>query len=196
MLRTEIIDRRRSFKLPGYYSLSDVGLDGDYVSPPQISSYSLDGPVLLAYNWLDAPSAVEHREQLLECGYLRGMKFNSIVDAALAKCNLVRSEIYITQVFHLLPAKRSSSISRRHVDACFECITRHELAGRRIIALGSAAAGACRRGGIVPDSVVTHPSARISNAEKTLALASAMKAVTSHTDTRDSAQTASDYLRK
>jgi hypothetical protein len=172
--RSELIARRRAFRLPGYCTLADVGLDGEFVSPPQITSHSETGPVLLAYNWLDAQTARDHAVALRECGYLKGMIFNNIVDAALARAGITRADIYITQAFHLLPSRRSDAVRQPDLDASFDVITRHELSGRRIIALGGAAARSCERAGIEPHQVVMHPSARISNGDKIQALAAAL----------------------
>jgi hypothetical protein len=176
MLRAELIARRRAFRLPGYCTLADVGLDGEYVSPPQITSCSETGPVLLAYNWLDAQTARKHAGALRECGYLKGMIFNNIVDAVLARSGITRAHIYITQAFHLLPEGRSDQIPQKDMDASFDAITRHELVGRKIVALGVAAAGCCSRAGITPNKVVPHPSARIGMSAKIEALILAIKA--------------------
>ncbi|MGG5822973.1 hypothetical protein [Falsiroseomonas sp. HW251] len=66
----------------------------------------------------------------------------------------------MTQAFHLLPAHRSAAVQARHVDASFAEVTRFELAGRNVIALGNAAAQACKRGGVVTAGSIMHPSAR------------------------------------
>jgi hypothetical protein len=177
MLRSELIARRRAFRLPGYCTLADVGLDGEYVSPPQITSCSETGPVLLAYNWLDAQTARDHAAALRESGYLKGMIFNNIVDAALARSGITRLDVYITQAFHLLPAERSEFVRQPDLCASFDSITRHELKGRKVIALGGAAARSCERAGIIPHQVVMHPSARIATASKVEALAAAIAAL-------------------
>jgi len=146
MIDPQLVALRRTYRRPGYSTLADVGLDGEYVSPSQITSHSPAGPVLLAYNWLDASSALKHRAALSQCGYLQGMIFNKVVDAALRECGIPRADIYITQAFHLLPAARSGDIPIEDVDDCFAAITRRELLGRKVIALGTKATGACRRG--------------------------------------------------
>lgn len=139
--------------------MSDVGLDGDWTTPYQIASRSPDGPVLLTFNYLDAPSAILHREQLLACGFLPGMPFNSVLELALNLAGMQRADLYVTHAFHLLPPTRSASIRPAHVDLSFDAVARHELEGRRVIALGDVAARVCRRHGI--DHVATpHPSAR------------------------------------
>jgi hypothetical protein len=158
--RSEIVEKRRAFTLPGYRTLAELDFDGDWISPYQIISKSAAGPCLVAYHWLDAPSVEKHRLVLRELGYLPGIPFNKVMDLALAYAGLARSDIYVTQAFHLLPCTdRSERIPQRHVDASFEAITRHELETRYVIALGDAAASACRRHGIEAVEVC-HPSSR------------------------------------
>jgi hypothetical protein len=155
----QIIARRRELRLDGYKTLADVGFEGDWVSPYQIASRSPDGPVLVAYNWLDAPSVDKYRQVLTRLGYLPCITFNKVIDEALAMSAMRRDQLYVTQAFHLLPEKRSQSIPVRAIDASFDAVTRHELVGRRVITLGSAAVNACRRHGIKCTAVM-HPSAR------------------------------------
>jgi len=154
-----VIERRRALEIPGYATLADVGFDGDYVSPYQIQSRSDEGPIVIAYNWLDVPSIKLHREILQKLGYLPVITFNKVMDRALDLAGLKRSQIYVTQAFHLLPQTRSQYIPQRDVDRSFDQITRHEIAGRQVIALGDASARACRRFGI-RHAAVCHPSAR------------------------------------
>ena len=153
------IERRRAFKLEGYATLADAGFDGDYVTPYQIASNSSDGPCLIAYNWLDFPSALEHRTELLEKGYLPSMPFNKVLDLALERCGLTRSDIYMTQAFHLLPKLRSQNIGQADVYNSFDAITRHEIDGRRVITLGRSAANCCNKFGIQHAETI-HPSSR------------------------------------
>ena len=167
-----LIARRRAFRLPGYATLADVGLDGEYVSPLQICAGSPTGPALVAYHWLEADTARAKAACLRKLGYLPNIIFNKVVDAALAQCGLCRGDVYMTQAFHLLPAHRSSVVPVRDVDASFAAVTRFELQGRRVIALGHAAALACKRNGVVPAAAVMHPSARgLSIGAKAAALA-------------------------
>lgn len=159
MERSEIIERRRALNIEGYKTIGDVGLDGDWVTPFQITSYSPIGPCLVAYHWFDAPSVAIHFNTLKRLGYLPGNPFNSVLDRALGLANLRRDEIYVTQAFHLLPATRSAKIPLWAVDCSFDAVTRHELEGRHVIALGNDAALACQRHGA--DAVrVCHPSSR------------------------------------
>ena len=65
----DIVERRRALRIPGYATLTDVGLDGDWVTPYQMASRSPSGPVLVAYNWIDAPSVEEHRAVLEANGF-------------------------------------------------------------------------------------------------------------------------------
>ncbi|KQS95839.1 MULTISPECIES: hypothetical protein [unclassified Rhizobium] len=156
----ELLQRRRQLSLPGYKTLADVGFDGDnWISPYQTISNSKTGPVLVAYNWLDAPSVLQHRQILAKLGYLPGIPFNQVMDLALEYAGLSRPDIYVTQAFHLLPTTRSEGIPQRYVDYSFEHVTRHEIENRKVIALGTAAMAACRRHG-VKATEVCHPSSR------------------------------------
>jgi hypothetical protein len=171
---------RRAFRLPGYLTLADVDMDGDYVSPMQMKSHSPTGPVLLAFNWADAATVRKKYPILREHGYLPAILFNKVVDAALKNCNMSRSGVYITQAFHLLrPEGMSGSLPAKCMNASFQAVTRHELVGRRVIALGIDAATTCQRNGVLPDRVVDHPSARGPGrtiAAKAAELAAAIKA--------------------
>ncbi len=161
MKRADIIARRRKFVIPGYgyKTLADVGFDGKWVTPYQKISNSKTGPLLVAKDWLDWPSVDGHRDVLKQKGYLPHMRFNQVVDLALEKAGLKRNDIYVTQAFHLLPQGRSEPIPRRHIDESFDRITRHEVDGRTVIALGEPAAAACRRAGVECIECI-HPSAR------------------------------------
>ncbi len=160
LTRDEIIAKRRSFRIPGYKTLCDVGFDGDWVTPIQKVSASPNGPVLIGKHWLDAESVADNREILELCGYLPCIPFNKVLDMALKKAGLRRREIYVTQAFHLLPpCDRSQKIPDKDLDRSFEKITRHEVEERAVIALGKDVADTCRRAGI-PFKCVPHPSAR------------------------------------
>ncbi|KKB80070.1 hypothetical protein VW35_06405 [Devosia soli] len=153
------VQRRRALALPGYLSFADVGLDGQWTTPYHLSACSPNGPVLLTYNYLDAPSAIEHRTALGQLGYLPSMPFNRVLDLALSKAGLKRSDIYVTHAFHLLPATRSAAVASKHIDISFDAVARYEIEGRRIVALGEVAARVCRRHGLA-HTAVPHPSAR------------------------------------
>jgi hypothetical protein len=159
MTYEEIVVRRRALTIQGYNTLSDLGFDGPWVTPYQMTSRAPDGPVLVAYHWLDAPSVAEYRDVLARLGYLPHMPFNKVIEAALRLSGTRRDQLYVTQAFHLLPATRSASVATRDTDISFDAVTRHELPGRRVIALGRAASDACRRHGI-NHVAARHPSAR------------------------------------
>ena len=157
---TELLRRRRALSKAGFKTLADVGFDRDsWISPYQTISNSKTGPLLIAYNWLDAPSVELHRSILTKLGYLPGIPFNEVMDLALKYAGLSRPDIYVTQAFHLLPSTRSASIPQHSVDQSFDQVTKYEIAERPVIALGDAAARACRRHGIAATEVC-HPSAR------------------------------------
>jgi hypothetical protein len=139
--------------------LADIDFDVSWVTPYQISAHSEDGPVLVGYSWSDAPTVRENRSILEKCGYLPGIPFNKVIDRALSLCGIARDDLYITQAFHLLTDSRSQPIPDPDVEISFDAVTRHELTGRTVIALGGSAARACRRHGI-PHVAVRHPSAR------------------------------------
>ena len=173
MKRKEIIARRREFAIPGYKTLADVGLDGKWVTPIQKGSHSPTGPVLVAHYWLDAPSVEPNRGVLEKLGYLPDLPFNQVLDRALEQVGLTRKKIYITQAFHLLPDKLGLPIPSRHIDESFDRITRHEVDGRTVIALGRVAADACRRIEIKAIECVS-PSARFGSDYKVNELAKAL----------------------
>jgi hypothetical protein len=154
-----VVGRRRALRIPPYRTLADVGFDGPWVTPYQISSRSADGPVLVALHWLDAPSIDQHRRVLEQHGYLPGLRFNRVLDLALAARGLRRCDIYVTQAFHLVPDGRSERIPSALIDRSFGAVTFYELVGRRVLAMGDAAARACARHG-VPHFAACHPSRR------------------------------------
>ena len=155
----EAVERRRAFRLPGYVTYAEAGFEGDWVCPIQITSGHARGPVLVTKDWLDAPSAAANSAVLRRLGYLPGIPFNAVLDRALARAGLARSDIYITPVFKLMPPARSHPIPPRDIRASFEAVTRWELTGRRPVAAGTDAIRALAAAGIdhIP---VRHPSAR------------------------------------
>jgi len=158
--RPNAIIARRAFRLPGYATLGDLGFDGDYVSPIQITSGNPDGPLLISKDWLDAPSASLHRTELENSGYLAAAPYSRVMDLALSYAGLTRADVYITPIFHLLTGTRSSQIPAAHARASFDAIGRYELNGRRPIALGQDAARTLAYFGI-DHMIAPHPSARI-----------------------------------
>lgn len=169
-----IVARRRSLRIDGYMTLADVGFDGDWVTPYQMASRSMDGPVLVAQHWLDAQSIELHRTTLEQLGYLPHIRFNRTLDIALAIAGMARSSLYMTQAFQLIPLSSTERISRRAMDESFDQVTVHELTDRPVIALGAHAVRLCTRHGIehVPSP---NPSRRgHSNAENARELALAL----------------------
>jgi hypothetical protein len=161
----EIIDRRRALIIEPFKSLAEVGFDGPWVTPYQISSKSFEGPLLVALHWLDESSILRERTTLQNLGYLPNIRFNKVIDAALARQGLSRSDIYVTQTFHLIPRKRSERISKAAIRRSFDEVTCFELQGRKVIALGDIAAGECARHNI-EHIAVCHPSRRGHTNEK------------------------------
>jgi len=156
---TRAIAARRAFRLPGYPTLAEEGYDGDYVSPIQIISGNPDGPLLMSKDWLDAPSARKHRDELSRTGYLANNPFNQVIDRVLNLLGLTRADIYITPIFHLLTPKRSSTIPADHARASFDAVAQHALMGRQPVALGTDSARVLAHFNI-PPSVAPHPPAR------------------------------------
>ena len=167
----EIVDRRRELPVPEgdrYKTLADVGLDGHWVSPIQMTSDSPCGPALVAKDFLGWEEAIARRPEVLRYGgYLPDIPFNRILDLALWQAGIHRRDIYVTQVVHLLP--RETSGAGRNADlerCCFERVTRHELRRRRVIALGDAAEEWCREWcddpvtGFTIVACLDHPSGR------------------------------------
>ncbi|MFW2588920.1 hypothetical protein [Sagittula sp. SSi028] len=155
----DAIRRRRAFSRSGYKTLADEGFDGDYVSPIQMTSGNLTGPMLISKDWLDAPSVRANRETLTKTGYLPNTPYNRVIDKVLALVGLSRAEIYITPVFALLSHTRSSVIPLSDRKASFDAVGQYELMGRRPVACGRDAAEVLRASGV--DHIETiHPSAR------------------------------------
>jgi hypothetical protein len=114
-------------------------------------------------------------------GYLPHMAFNRVLDAALRLTGLRRSDLYVTHAFHLLARSRSERIPAAAVNASFDAIAVHELAGRKVIALGQEAARQCCRHEIT-HITVPHLSARGETyASRARLLAEALEAITSRT---------------
>ncbi|SEK58674.1 hypothetical protein SAMN05444413_102275 [Roseivivax marinus] len=155
----DAVARRRAFRLPGYVTLAEAGFDGEWVSPIQITSGALDGPMLMTKDWLDAPSAARHRDRLATRGYLPEIPFNRVLDAALDLLGLDRGAIYVAPVFCLLPPVRSHPLPAADARASFEAVTRHEIMGRRPVAAGDDAARVLRHFD-VPHVATIHPSRR------------------------------------
>ena len=158
MKRKDIVKRRRQFKAKGFATLQDVGMDGDWVTPIQKLSHCEDGPVIVAYYWWTAEKVIQHREKLQEFGYFPGLKFNRVIDLALEHLGRSRQGIYITQAFHLLP-KNGAAILRWLLYNSFNQITKYEIQGRPVVALGGSVQAACRQAQ-VEHIRCAHPDAR------------------------------------
>jgi hypothetical protein len=173
----EIVERRRELVIEPYKSLAEVGFDGPWVTPYQITSKSSEGPVLVALHWLDESSIQRERPTLQDLGYLPKIRFNAVIDAALARKGLSRSDIYVTQTFHLIPRTRSERISQAAIRRSFDQVTRFELQGRKVVALGDIAAGECARHNI-EHIAVCHPSRRgYTNEKNAVEIAEAIAAL-------------------
>ena len=93
------IAARRAFRLPGYTTLAEAGFDGGYVSPIQITSGNLTGPMIMSKDWLDAPSARRHHAELSRHGYLPHIPFNRVIDRAFDLIGHTREDIYIAPIY-------------------------------------------------------------------------------------------------
>ena len=156
-----------------YATLSEVGLDGPWVTPLQKTSNRACELVLVAQDYLDTARAAEHREQILDGdGYCPGTKFRAVLSGALAVAERDLSRVYVTQAVHMIPRTRWTRTKSgkwrkeevRHdadlVDWAFREVTQYEVAGRTVVAMGKVAARACRVAGFPPDGVTDHPSHR------------------------------------
>ena len=122
-----IIKLRREFSPPNYSSIKNVNLNGEYVTPLQITAHSRTGPCLVAHHRIDAPTAIKQHDFLAEHGYSPGITFNKVLKLAFDRLNICREDTYMTRAFHLLPKKRSDNIPVRDVRKSFEAITPHEI---------------------------------------------------------------------
>ena len=162
----DIIEARRRLRVPpGYETLTDVGLDGLWVTPPQMTSRNPFGLVLLAWHFLGAANARRERWEILRGGgYAPSRGFNKVLDRALSLTDLTRGSVYITQVFHLLPyAGTSSTVPVELVRQSFEEVTQYEVEGRVVVTLGNEARRAYRDfTKELPHECAPHPSSRSS----------------------------------
>ena len=160
----DIVEARKNLPVPeGYETLADVGLDGLWVTPPQMSSRNPCGLVLLAWHFLGAGDARKERKPILRGGgYAPDRGFNVVLDMALEKAGLTRGAVYITQVFHLLPCEGTSAdVPVDLVRASFEAVTQYEVEDRVVVALGDDARDAYKDfTGMKPHDWAQHPSSR------------------------------------
>lgn len=119
-----------------------------------------EGPVLVALHWLDVSSILRERDKLQHLGYLPDVRFNTVLDLALRYRGLSRSDIYVTQTFHLIPGNRSEQIPQAAIRRSFAEVTRFELEGRKVMALGNIAARECARHGVEYIAVMFFESKR------------------------------------
>ena len=170
MTREDIITRRRELRVPDQFqdqwvTLADVEFnDGDWVSPIQKISNSATGPVLVGTHWLDAESVVGYRENLERLGYEPTLPFNRALDRILKSIRLTRRDIYITQACHFLPRRRQDRrliVPPALMNRSIEAVTRQEVEGRRVIALGNAAQDALRSADVDCLVPCPHPSSSV-----------------------------------
>lgn len=128
-------------------TFSDVGWDGEYVVPNQITSHSRSGPVLLLDNWIGWPTAISWSEQMNNLisalGYDPNLQTNTRIDSALcivsARMNrtVTRGDLYITQASVFLAARNRGAHPADCYRLTYDRVTRLELAGRKVIAAGA-----------------------------------------------------------
>ena len=160
--------RRNDLKVPdGYKTLNYAGLDkeeDEWVTPPQMTSDSHDGLVLVAKDFLSFEKARDKSKRIRRYGgYLPELGFNKVLDCALCRAGLSRENIYLTQVVHLLPCGTASKNHRKEVAGdSFEKVTAHEIRGRVVVALGDLAIRYCCSSTAAAKRVfkTIHPSAR------------------------------------
>ncbi len=134
-------------------SLSDIGWDGEYVVPNQLSSSSFGGPVLVLNNWsgwlgFEGLEPTEETE-LRRLGYTPEAPTNRWINRALQIVGLTRQDIYITQACVLLPQEHTGSVIPAPVyKESINRVLKIELAGRTPIALGTPAQRACSNNNI------------------------------------------------
>lgn len=173
----EIVDLRRELKIDGFKTLGDVGCDGHWITPYQKISCSDSGPVLLARSWFNAADVALHQNTLQRLGYLPTLKFNQIMDAALHKAGMARSNIYLTQVLLVLPPDETYKIRQKDYDRSFDAVTRFELEGRNVIAIGSVAKAMCEKYQISYRHVISPSAPGITDEAKTAELSAALQGI-------------------
>ena len=167
----EDIVRKRDELTAGEYTnefgtLREAGWHRDWVTPIQQSSHDPCGPVVMGTHWSDVTSAEKRRARIKWYGgYDPRKRFNRVLDLALWKANLSRRDVYVTQACHLLPRNdRHQNVPEALWRESYEAVTRHEIRGRPVIALGEVARLVCENYGLLHRSL-PHPSARRSTDE-------------------------------
>lgn len=125
----------------------DVGWDGEYVVPNQITSRSLSGPVLLLDNWIGWPTAAAwsegKRNLIAALGYDPNLQTNCRIDSALCRLSarlnktVDRGDLYITQASVFLSVGDRGAHPVDCYRLTYDLVTRLELAGRKVIAAGA-----------------------------------------------------------
>ena len=113
----EIVERCRALVIEPYKSLAEVGFDGPWVTPYQITSKSSDGPVLVALHWLDESSILSERATLQHLGYLPTIRFNNVTNTALARQGLSRPDFMSPKRFILYHGRALSGFHEPQSDA-------------------------------------------------------------------------------
>ena len=155
----KILECRKNLEVPrgyenDYVTLESVGLGDDWITPPQQTSHSQTGLVLVGKHFLDARTLGGEgvRERILENGgYHPDVPFRDVLEDALARADarLGLADVYVTQALHFLPkCKRSAEPRKGILSLSFDAVTRKELRGRTVVTLGDTAALACRRAGV------------------------------------------------
>lgn len=151
----EALAGRRDLAVPEKYAdrfctLSAAGWDGPWVSPMQESSRDPCGPVVMGTHWLDAETADARRGDVeWYGGYLPDVTFNRVLDLALWRARLHRRDVYVTQACHLLPLReRRGTVPVGLWRESYEAVTRYEVRGRPVLALGGVAQRLCEHYGL------------------------------------------------
>ncbi len=164
--RRRWIEARKNLKVPDdYKTLKCAGLDeedDEWVSPPQLTSDSHVGIVLVAKDFLNFEKARDKSKRIRRYGgYLPELGFNKVLDCALCRAGLCRKDIYLTQVVHLLPCGKASKYHRKPVATdSFKNVTEDEIRDRVVVALGDLAIRYCRDSTAKRVFETIHPSAR------------------------------------
>ena len=115
-------------------------------------------------HWLDVRTATEQRPAIERYGgYLPSKRFNRYkLDLALqmARPQLCRRDIYVTQACHLLPWDSiTQRVPKKLWKESFEEVTHYEICGRPVIALGRIARLVCEEFKVPNATCLRHPSA-------------------------------------
>ena len=168
LTRPEIIAARKSLRAGKhknkFATLEQAGwCSDDWVSPQQMTSNDPSVPVVMGTHWLDVKTAEEQRPAIERYGgYLPSKRFNRVLDLALqmARPRLCRRDIYVTQACHLLPWDSvTQTVPKKLWKESFEEVTRYEICGRPVVALGRIARLVCEEFKVPNATCLRHPSA-------------------------------------